>query len=143
MELLTFDEIDARPAVERGDYSGISRILGQGLPNQAGFYVLPYLQTGHMLLLVTVLLATLISYPGFPLTEVPDEYRLLLFEGMVLTFLVNAATAFYSRGLAESKGQPVVFWFVKCFLLGGLALGELAQAVPDEAAKPKYPNQRK
>ena len=95
-----------------------------------------------MLLLLTLVLATAVSYPGFPLTEVPDEYRVLLAEGLGLTFLVNAAAAVYARGIAEEKGQPPAFWTAKVFLLGGLALGELKSAVP-AAPKPKFPNQRR
>jgi hypothetical protein len=70
-------------------------------------------------------------YPGFPLTETPDEYRRLLFEGLGITYLVNTAVALYARGIAVAKEEPVGFWMAKCFLFGGLALGELAQAVPE------------
>jgi hypothetical protein len=141
-ELLTFDTIDDR--VERSDeaaYDTTARLLGRGQASQGGAYLLPYLQSGHMLLLGVLLLSSTISYPGFPLTQVPDEYRALLKEGIVITYAVNAACAFYSRGIAAEKREPVGFWFGKIFLLGGLALGELRQV--DSAPPPKtFPNQR-
>lgn len=77
---------------------------------------------------------------GFPLTQVPDEYRALLKEGLVITYVVNAATAVYSRGIAAAKQEPVGFWFGKIFLLGGLAFGELKQIEP--MPEKRYPNQK-
>lgn len=135
MELMSFDTIDERPADEE-PYSYTDRVLGRGLPNKTGAYFLPYVQSGHMLLLGVLLLASLISYPGFPLTELPEAYQSLVLQGIGLTFVINAGTAVYSRGLAEAKEEPVVFWFVKCLLFGGLALGELTNAVPTPM-KPK------
>ena len=128
--LLNFDDIDERPADE-DPYDATARYIGRGLPNKAGVYLLPYLQTGHLLLLLVLLLSSLISYPGFPLTEVPDEYRALLLQGLSTTYAINAAAAVYSIGIAVRKEQPVLFWVLKVFLLGGLALGELSEAVPD------------
>lgn len=137
MELLSFDAIDERPAVEQAEYDATARLIGRGLPNKAGAYLLPYLQSGHMLLLGVLLLSSFVTYPGFPLTQVPDEYRNLLKEGLVLNYVFNLAAAFYSRGIAEKKEQPVLFWTVKVALLGGLALGELSEAVPDPKPKGK------
>jgi len=144
-ELLTFDTIDDR--VERSDeaaYDNTARILGRGTASQGGAYILPYLQSGHMLLLGVLLLASSISYPGFPLTQVPDEYRALLQQGLLTTYFVNAATAGYSvaTGMASSKQEPVGFWFGKIFLFGGLAFGELRDigTSPDEPKK--FPNQK-
>lgn len=135
MELLSFDTIDERPANE-DPYDATARLIGRGLPNKAGAYLLPYLQTGHMLLLGVLLLSSSISYPGFPLTEVPEEYRALIHQGLAITYAFNAAAAIYCRGIAERKQQPVNFWSAKVLLLGGLALGELSEAVP-EAPPPK------
>jgi len=129
MELLKFDTIDDRP-MDEPEYDYTARIIGRGLPNKAGAYPLPYLQSGHMLLVGVLLLCSLISYPGFPLTTVPAEYRGLLLQGLGITYLFNAACAVYARGIAEAKQEPVAFWTVKVFLLGGLALGELSEAVP-------------
>lgn len=145
MELLTFDTIDG-PSAEMVDlepYDWTARLIGRGLPNKAGAYLLPYLQTGHMLLLGVLLLSALISYPGFPLTEVPDAYRGLLLQGVGLIFLVNAATAVYSRGIAAKKQEPVGFWTLKCLIFGGLALGELSQAVPEPKPRGNWAKGRK
>ena len=128
-ELFTFDTIDERP-VDEEPYDTTARLIGRGLPNKAGVYVLPYLQSGHMLLLGVLFLCSLVSYPGFPLTQVPEEYRNLILQGLGITFLINTLCAVFSRGIAEKKEEPVTFWMVKCFLLGGLALGELTEAVP-------------
>ena len=72
MELLTFDTIDGPTAemVDREPYDWTARLIGRGLPNKAGVYLLPYLQTGHMLLIGVLLLCSFVSYPGFPLTQV-------------------------------------------------------------------------
>ena len=43
---------------------------------------------------------------------------------------MNTLCAVYARGIAAAKEEPVAFWTVKVFLLGGLALGELSEAVP-------------
>ena len=117
-------------------YDFFDRRIGKGLPNKAGVYYLPYLQSGHMLLLGVLLLCSLVSYPGFPLTEVPDAYRGPLLQGIGLTIGINALLAVYSRGIAEKKEEPVGFWFGKVLLFGGLALGELSEAVP-MPTKPK------
>ena len=135
MELFTFDSIDERPENEP-PYDWTARFIGRGLPNQTGAYILPYLQSGHMLLLGVLLLCSLITYPGFPLTQVPDAYRGLLLQGIGITFAINTLCAVYSRGIAQTKDEPVAFWFAKCFLFGGLALGELSEAVP-MPTKPK------
>ena len=132
-ELFSFDTIDDRP-VDEPTYDWTARIIGRGLPNKTGAYILPYLQSGHMLLLGVLLLCSLISYPGFPLTEVPDAYRSLLLQGLGLNYLVNALCSVYARGIAEGKQEPVGFWQAKVFLLGGLALGELSEAVPEPTA---------
>ena len=55
-------------------------------------------------------------------------------QGLGVTYLINVGAAVFSRGIAEAKEQPVGFWMAKVFFLGGLALGELKEAVPDPAA---------
>ena len=79
---------------------------------------------------------------GFPLTTLPDEYRDLIKEGLVLNYLVNAACAVYSRGIAAEKGEPVNFWFGKILLLGGLALGELREIETSPEKRKNFPNQK-
>ena len=53
--------------------------------------------------------------------------------------MVNAVCAVFARGIATKKQQPINFWFAKVFLFGGLALGELTQAVPDAPPPQKRP----
>ena len=133
MDLLTFYSIDERyekKPDEMEEYTWTARIMGQGLPTKAGAYPLPYLYAGHGLLLICLLLSSLVSYPGFPLTEVPEEFQSLLLQGIGITFLINLASAVYSVGISEKKQEPTIFWCLKCFLFGGLALGELSEAVP-------------
>jgi len=60
MELQAFDTIDLRPAGEQ-EYDLTAKIIGRGLPNKAGVYLLPYLQTGHMLLAGVLFLSALVS----------------------------------------------------------------------------------
>ena len=129
-ELLSFDTIDERPAEEES-YDLLDKILGKGVANKADAFYLPYLQTGHVFMLLVLLLACSVTYPGFPLTQVPADYRELLQQGIVVTFAVNSGCAWYSRAVAAKKQESVWFWMTKCFLLGGLALGELVNAVPD------------
>ena len=73
----------------------------------------------------------------------PDEYRALLQQGLVTTYVINAATAVYSLvgGVAAAKHEPVGFWFGKILLLGGLALGELREIDAPDTRK-KFPNQK-
>jgi hypothetical protein len=141
LDLLTFDSIDERPADEPR-YDWTARVIGRGLPVSSGAYPLPYLQSGHMMMVLTLLLSTSVTYPGFPLTEVPTEYREILQQGIGLTYGINALAAVYARGIAERKQEPVNFWTAKTFLLGGLALDELAKAVPDPLPEYKQRQQR-
>ena len=53
-------------------------MIGRGLPNKAGVYTLPYLQSGHILLLAVLLLCATVTYPGFPLTQVTLALTLTL-----------------------------------------------------------------
>eukprot|EP00308_Calcidiscus_leptoporus_P025655 CAMPEP_0119355666 /NCGR_PEP_ID=MMETSP1334-20130426/4473_1 /TAXON_ID=127549 /ORGANISM="Calcidiscus leptoporus, Strain RCC1130" /LENGTH=329 /DNA_ID=CAMNT_0007369553 /DNA_START=12 /DNA_END=1002 /DNA_ORIENTATION=+ len=142
LELLTFDKIDERPLNEE-PYDWTARLIGRGLPNAAGAYILPYLQSGHLLLVLVLLLSTFISYPGFPLTEVPDEYRELLRQGFLTTYVINTVAAVYSIGISAAKQQPVWFWCLKVWLLGGLALGELSEAVPDPPPEENQGDERR
>ena len=64
-ELLTFDTIDDR--AERSDemeYDMTARLIGRGTASKGGAYLLPYFQTGHILLLGVLLLSATVSYPG-------------------------------------------------------------------------------
>ena len=88
----------------------------------------PYLQTGHGILLTISLLAALVYAPGNPLTEFPPEIRTFLKEGLVVTYSINIVLAVQAFFNARSKNLPALFWTVKTFLLGGIAYYEITQA---------------
>mmetsp|Transcript_143433 Transcript_143433/g.267331 ORF Transcript_143433/g.267331 Transcript_143433/m.267331 type:complete len:303 (-) Transcript_143433:91-999(-) len=142
MELLTFGDIGVPTLDEQDPYDPISRFAGRGRETKQGILFLPYLQSGHLLLLGILLLCSLIDYPGFPLTQVPEVYREQILKGIGFTYLINLGCAFYSGGIARRKEEPVGFWFGKILLFGGISLGELTLAVPD-AKKWVRKNQKK
>lgn len=108
-----------------GEYDITSAIIGTGRPNKQGVYVLPYLQSGHILLLLVVLLATFVYYPGFPLTELDDTVRVSLKRGLLLTYGLNSVLAVLAFRDAKKRGQPPAFWSLKTALLGNIAFNEL------------------
>lgn len=120
-----------------GEYDLTSAIIGTGSPNKQGVYVLPYLQSGHFLLLLIVLLCTFVYYPGFPLTELDDSLRTLLKRGLALTYVVNAGLAVLAYKDATKRGQPASFWALKTAFFGNIALNELRRNVPMEEDESK------
>jgi hypothetical protein len=88
----------------------------------------PYLQTGHGILLTVSLLAALVYAPGNPLTEFPPEIREFLKQGLVVTYSINVVLAIQAFFNARSKNLPAIFWTIKTFLLGGIAYYEITQA---------------
>lgn len=113
-----------------GEYDLASAIIGTGRPNKQGLYVLPYLQSGHILLLLIVLLCTFVYYPGFPLTELDDSIRTWLQRGLALTYTFNAGLGVLAFQEAKKRGQPATFWGFKTAFLGNLALSELRNNAP-------------
>lgn len=113
-----------------GEYDLTSAIIGTGRPNQQGVYLLPYLQSGHILLLIIILLCTFIYYPGFPLTELDDSIRSALERGLIITFTFNAFLSLFSYSEAQKRDQPALFWTFKTAALGFLALQELKANAP-------------
>ena len=49
----------------------------------------------------------------------------LLGQGLLITYMINAVLAYNSVGEAIKREQSVFFWALKCFALGGLAHNEL------------------
>lgn len=98
---------------------------------------IPYLQTGHGILLIIVALAAFIYAPGNPLTEFPPEIRAFFRNGLTVTYTINAVLAVVGFQRAQSKNLPGIFWAVKCFVLGGVAFYEISQA-----KDPKKMNER-
>lgn len=88
----------------------------------------PYLQTGHGILLIITLLGALVYAPGNPLTEFPPEIRQFLRQGLMVTYSINFVLALQAFFNARSKNLPGVFWAAKTFLLGGVAYYEITQS---------------
>ncbi|KAJ1636523.1 hypothetical protein T492DRAFT_958538 [Pavlovales sp. CCMP2436] len=120
------------------DYDYFSAILGEGARTDYGnFFLGPYLQSGHLVLTPTVFLAAYVSDPNFPLTSLPVEYRDFVKVAIAITYAINAGIAVYAALIAApARGLPAPFWAIKCFLLGGVALGELT-SVPLKTEKKK------
>jgi hypothetical protein len=124
------------------EYDMAAALIGTGRPNKQGIYVLPYLQSGHILLLLVVLLCAFVYYPGFPLTELDDEIREWLKRGLGLTYLVNVVLAGFAYRAAKLRSQPPSFWAAKTALLGGLSFQELRANVLLDSEKAANSSQR-
>lgn len=112
------------------EYDFTSALIGSGKPNKQGVYVLPYLQSGHLLLLGIISLAAFVYYPGFPLTEASDTVRENLRRGLILVSIFNSSLAVIAFRTAKERKQPAIFWAVKTMFLGNLALNEIRKNVP-------------
>lgn len=102
----------------------VSILLGQDADTFFGLES-AYLQLGHGALFLVILLAATVYEPSFPLTNLPDEYRDFLKQGLVLTSIINVGVAVLSVSEAESRKQPSWFWAIKSLLIGGVALNQL------------------
>jgi hypothetical protein len=126
-----------------GEYDLTSAVIGTGSPNEQGVYVLPYLQSGHVLLLLVILLCAFVYYPGFPLTELDEGTTDWLKRGLAVTYAFNAGLAVLSYGEAKRRAQPPLFWAFKTAFLGGLAFSELRANVPTEEERTRRAAGRK
>jgi hypothetical protein len=124
---------DADDSMFLEEYDIIPSIFGSGkLLN----IPVPYLQTGHGILLIVTLLAGFVYAPGNPLTEFPVEIRNFLKQGLAATYSINAVLAVQAFFKAKSKNLPATFWAMKTFLLGGVAFYEVTEALdPKEVGK--------
>jgi len=113
-----------------GDYDLAASFLGRGSKSEEFGYILPYLQTGHMVGLGVVLLTANIYYPGFPLTQLSEEVREGLRRGLLLIYAFNAVLAVLTYFECQKRRQPWTFWVPKVLLLGGLAFNELRDNIP-------------
>eukprot|EP00904_Undaria_pinnatifida_P013031 jgi/Undpi1/8859/HiC_scaffold_25.g11321.m1 len=126
-------ELDPEADSEEGlftteSYDAFSSILGEGKPFVG--IANSYLQSGHTVLLVLVLLCGFVELPGFPLTSLPYDVREFLKTGLLVVYVINAGISYLSYLEAKRVGQPAGFWAVKGFFLGGLAFNELSQIEP-------------
>lgn len=108
-----------------GEYDLTSAMFGTGKPNKQGVYVLPSLQSAHIVLLGISILTGFVYFPGFPLTESSDEVRLLIKTGLGIVLVVNSVLAYLAWKSATKRAQPPWFWAAKTLVLGELAFGEL------------------
>lgn len=128
---------DADESMFLDEYDIIPSIFGSGkLLN----IPVPYLQTGHGILLAVTLLAALVYAPGNPLTEFPAEVRTFLKQGLTITYSINLVLAVQAFFKAKSKNLPASFWAAKCFLLGGVAFYEISQAKDPKNINDLKPN---
>ena len=99
---------------------------------------IPYLQTGHGILLLVSLLSGFVYAPGNPLTEFPVEIREFIKTGLAVVYSINTVLAGRAYFIAKEKNLPGVFWAVKTFLIGGVAFYEVTQAKdPSRLNEPK------
>ena len=109
----------------REEYDIIPSIFGSGkLLN----IPVPYLQTGHGILLITSLLSGFVYAPGNPLTSFPIEIRQFIQQGVFVVYSINVVLAVQAYFRAREKNLPAAFWAAKVFLLGGVSLYEVSQA---------------
>lgn len=125
------------------EYDLTSALIGTGTPNKQGVYVNPYVQSGHVLLLVVILLCAFVYYPGFPLTELDIETTDWLKRGLALTYVFNLGLSFFSYREAKKRNQPPFFWAAKTAFIGGLAFSELRANAPTDEEKKKRSAGRK
>jgi hypothetical protein len=88
----------------------------------------PYLQSGHGILLLITLLSAFVYAPGNPLTEFPIEIRAFLQQGLFVVYSINGVLAIQAAFQAKSKRLPAIFWAIKTFLLGGISFYEINKA---------------
>jgi len=132
LQLNPFADADDTMFVE--EYDIFQSIFGTGkLLN----IPVPYLQTGHGILLIVSLLAGFVYAPGNPVTEFPPEIREFIRNGIFVSYSINTVLAIQAFFIATSKNLPGLFWVAKTFLLGGIAFYELGQ-VKDPKALPEY-----
>lgn len=91
------------------------------------------LQVGHFIGALGVVLMAFVEYPGFPLTNLPDQLRGSLQGGLATIYLVNTVLAVFAAISAPSRNQPSLLWGAKTFAVGGIAYDQLMQIpTPEE-----------
>ena len=135
MQLNPFADADDTMFTE--EYDIFPSIFGSG--KLLGIPV-PYLQTGHGILLIICVLAGYIYAPGNPLTEFPLEIRNFLKSGLTVVYAINTVLAVQAFFEAKSKNLPALFWGAKTFVLGGVAFFEIKKA--QDPTKPAIPESK-
>ena len=135
MQLNPFADADDTMFTE--EYDIFPSIFGSG--KLLGIPV-PYLQTGHGILLIICVLAGFVYAPGNPLTEFPVEIRNFLKEGLSAVYSINLVLAVQAFFVARSKSLPGAFWAAKTLILGGIAFYEIKKA--QDPTKPAVPESK-
>lgn len=104
---------------------------------------IPFLQSGHTILVLITLLSAFVYFPGNPLTEFPLEVRQFLQKSLLVVYSINTVLAVQAFFKAREKNLPGSFWFAKTWLLGGIAFFEISAAKdPTKKINETNPNSR-
>jgi hypothetical protein len=91
------------------------------------------LQVGHFIGSLAIVLMSFVQYPGFPLTNLPNELRSSLQGGLGVIYTINAVLAIVAAGSAPGRNQSAILWAAKTFAVGGIAYDQLMQIpTPEE-----------
>jgi len=107
-------------------YGTVSALLGEGAKSFLGIPPGP-LQIGHFIGLLGITLCAFVTYPGFPLTNLPTSIRDALQGGLGMVLLINTLLAVGSVFKAGERGQSQALWAIKTLGVGGLAFDQLTQ----------------
>lgn len=118
---------DADPSFfEEEEYGTVSALLGEG---SKPFFFIPsgFLQVGHFIGALVIILMAFVEYPGFPLTNLPTPLRVCFQQGLFFVYAINLVLAVFAVFKAGERGQSKALWAVKTFSVGGLAFDQLTQ----------------
>lgn len=127
---------DVEPGV--GDTAENDNMSGKRVQKKTSFLGIGSgpLQVGHFIGALGVVLMAFVQYPGFPLTNLPDQLRGALQGGLGTIYLVNTVLAVLAAISAPSRNQPSLLWGAKTFAVGGIAYDQLMQIpTPEERAE--------
>jgi len=127
---------DADEDMFQEEYDVLQAIFGSG---KLLYIPVPYLQTGHAILLIVAFLAANLYIPGNPLTEFPLEIREFLRSGLLVIMGINFVLAGLAWKIATEKNLPGLFWAIKCFFVGGISFYEITQAKDPTKLNPRDP----
>lgn len=111
---------------EKEAYTTVSALLGEGSKPFLGIPTGP-LQVGHFIGSLGIILMAFVTYPGFPLTNLPTPLRDFLQSGLAVTYAINLVLAVLAAYKAGERNQPTLLWVAKTFSVGGLAYDQLTQ----------------
>jgi len=119
---------------EKEAYTTVSALLGEGSKPFLGIPTGP-LQVGHFIGSLGIILMAFVTYPGFPLTNLPTPLRDFLQAGLAVTYTINLVLAVVAAFKAGERDQSAFLWGAKTFSVGGLAYDQLTQLPTIEEAE--------